>query len=48
MKSAITAVPFLLMASALGAPLEKRACPNIHIFGARETTAPAGLVPSFW
>ncbi|KAF8953627.1 acetylxylan esterase precursor [Flammula alnicola] len=22
--------------------LEKRACPNIHIFGARETTAPAG------
>ena len=22
--------------------LEKRACPNIHVFGARETTAPAG------
>jgi acetylxylan esterase len=43
MKSAIAAVPFILMGStAMAAPLEKRACPNIHIFGARETTAPAG------
>lgn len=42
MKSAIAAVPFLLMGSSMAAPLEKRACPNIHIFGARETTAPAG------
>jgi acetylxylan esterase len=24
------------------APLEKRSCPNIHVFGARETTAPVG------
>lgn len=42
MKSAIAAVPFLLMGSSMAAPLKKRACPNIHIFGARETTAPAG------
>jgi acetylxylan esterase len=43
MKSAIAAIPFILMGStAMAAPLEKRACPNIHIFGARETTAPAG------
>ncbi|KAI4718599.1 acetylxylan esterase precursor [Aureobasidium sp. EXF-10727] len=42
MKSAIAAIPFLLMGSSMAAPLEKRACPNIHIFGARETTAPAG------
>lgn len=23
-------------------PIDKRACPNVHVFGARETTAPAG------
>ncbi len=31
--------------TALASPLqfeERQACPNIHIFGARETTAPAG------
>jgi acetylxylan esterase len=43
MKSIIAAIPFILMGSTtMAAPLEKRACPNIHIFGARETTAPAG------
>lgn len=42
MKSAIAAIPLLLVGSSMAAPLEKRACPNIHIFGARETTAPAG------
>lgn len=32
-----------LFASAVAAPVEKRAtCPPIHVFGARETTAPAG------
>lgn len=42
MKSAIAAIPLLLVGSSMAVPLEKRACPNIHIFGARETTAPAG------
>lgn len=43
MKSAIAALPFILMGSTtMAAPLGKRACPNIHVFGARETTAPAG------
>lgn len=37
----------LLFTGALAAPaavpeLQERACPNIHVFGARETTAPAG------
>jgi hypothetical protein len=45
MLSKITALLFL--SSALAAPLEpelqRRACPNIHVFGARETTAPAGF-----
>ncbi|THV81505.1 acetylxylan esterase precursor [Aureobasidium pullulans] len=42
MKSAIAAIPLLFVGSSMAAPLEKRACPNVHIFGARETTAPAG------
>ena len=37
----------LLLGGALAAPVEpelqRRACPNIHVFGARETTAPAGF-----
>ena len=43
-----TLFPLLaLIGSALASPLislEERqsACPNIHVFGARETTAPAG------
>ncbi|KPI35863.1 Acetylxylan esterase 2 [Cyphellophora attinorum] len=33
----------LLATGAIAAPLEERqSCPSIHIFGARETTAPAG------
>ena len=33
----------LLATCVLGAPLEGRqSCPNVHVFGARETTAPAG------
>lgn len=34
----------LLARTVLASPvdIEKRACPNIHVFGARETTAPAG------
>jgi acetylxylan esterase len=29
--------------AALGSPIQERqSCPNVHIFGARETTAPAG------
>ncbi|KAF2240147.1 carbohydrate esterase family 5 protein [Viridothelium virens] len=32
----------LVVSQALAAPLERRACPNIHVFGARETTAAAG------
>lgn len=31
-----------LLATASPVDLEKRQCPGIHIFGARETTAPAG------
>jgi acetylxylan esterase len=39
-KPALTA---LLAVGAAAAPLEERqSCPNIHVFGARETTAPAG------
>lgn len=30
------------LASPIEAPLEKRQCPGIHVFGARETTAAAG------
>lgn len=40
---AASLLPFLSIA--LGNPLgdlEKRACPQVHVFGARETTAPAG------
>ena len=39
-----TIVTALVLGQALAVPLElqRRACPNIHIFGARETTAPAG------
>jgi hypothetical protein len=36
------AITTALIASTIAAPLEKRACPNIHVFGARETTAPPG------
>lgn len=37
------AIASTLIAGAIAAPLEERAaCPNIHVFGARETTAPAG------
>ena len=34
----------LILGQAIAAPadLKPRACPNIHVFGARETTAPAG------
>jgi acetylxylan esterase len=35
----------LLMEHALASPVnleERQSCPNIHVFGARETTAPAG------
>lgn len=28
-----------------GAVIEKRACPGVHVFGARETTAGAGKSP---
>jgi acetylxylan esterase len=45
MKLTSSAAAFLAVAPvAMGGPvaMEKRACPNIHIFGARETTAPAG------
>ncbi|THW32940.1 hypothetical protein D6D22_09368 [Aureobasidium pullulans] len=41
MKSVIAAIPLLLVGSSMATPLKKRACPNIYIFGARETTAPA-------
>ena len=38
-----TALFALVAGTALAAPLEERqSCPQIHIFGARETTAPAG------
>jgi acetylxylan esterase len=46
MKSSIASIPFLLLGSTvMAAPTEhlsKRACPNIHVFGARETTVPSG------
>ena len=43
MRPHIQAAASILVSSVLGAPLQDRAsCPNIHIFGARETTAPAG------
>ena len=43
MRLAIGVAASSFIASTLSAPLEERqACPNIHIFGARETTAPAG------
>lgn len=44
-RSTLTAVFFSLLAyaSALEPKLDNRAdCPDIHAFGARETTAPAG------
>lgn len=32
----------------VGADVEKRACPGVHVFGARETTAsPGKLLPPF-
>jgi len=37
-----TALAFLATAGALAVPVERASCPNIHVFGARETTAPAG------
>jgi len=42
-----TAIALLLAGSALASPVSLDArqsggCPNIHVFGARETTAPAG------
>jgi acetylxylan esterase len=41
MKSTIATIAFV--ASAVAGPVGERAsCPNIHVFGARETTAPAG------
>ena len=37
------AAALLAVAPAFASPIQKRqSCPNIHIFGARETTAPAG------
>src|ERR1700755_2588387 len=45
----IKAAPLLLAVGAIAAPisnLESRqtsGCPNVHVFGARETTAPAGM-----
>ncbi|KAF8148705.1 putative acetyl xylan esterase [Crassisporium funariophilum] len=45
MLSRLPSASFVLLAVltvASGAKIERRACPNIHIFGARETTAPAG------
>jgi len=38
----VTALALLATAGALAVPVERAACPNIHVFGARETTAPAG------
>jgi acetylxylan esterase len=41
-----TAVTLALLGQALAGPVElaerQSSCPNIHVFGARETTAPAG------
>ncbi|RDW80912.1 acetylxylan esterase [Coleophoma crateriformis] len=42
-KSAVFAVLFNIALAAPSALLEARACPNVHVFGARETTASAGL-----
>lgn len=40
------AATLLLLGKALASPIEveerQTSCPNIHVFGARETTAPAG------
>lgn len=30
----------------VGVDVEKRACPGVHVFGARETTASAGMPPN--
>ena len=39
------AVASVLSAIVLSSPIQARqACPNIHVFGARETTDPAGFV----
>ncbi|KAK8217270.1 hypothetical protein M8818_001523 [Zalaria obscura] len=41
----LTAITLALLSRALAAPVEleeRQSCPNIHIFGARETTAPQG------
>ncbi|KAL2062004.1 hypothetical protein VTL71DRAFT_6270 [Oculimacula yallundae] len=41
----ITASIFLFVAQALSSPLdieERQSCPKVHVFGARETTAPVG------
>lgn len=41
-------LPLLAAAGALASPMaepelmERQSCPNVHVFGARETTAPAG------
>ena len=40
------AINLLLLAQVLASPieaLERNSCPPIHVFGARETTAPAGM-----
>jgi len=40
------AVTLLMLAQVLASPievLERDSCPPIHVFGARETTAPAGM-----
>ena len=46
MRYSYTAAALLSLSRALAAPLdaqhEKRQCPDVHVFGARETTAPAG------
>jgi acetylxylan esterase len=43
MRSAFGAAASLAVSPALGNPIQERqSCPNIHVFGARETTAPAG------
>jgi acetylxylan esterase len=45
MFSKATALLFIgnALAAPLGPELQRRACPNIHVFGARETTAAAGF-----
>lgn len=40
------AIALLLLAHVLASPMEvlqRDSCPSVHVFGARETTAPAGM-----